>query len=41
MALYGAICILQTIWVPLCIVIAVMAIIGGVVIGARWLTNRW
>lgn len=28
-ALYGAICILQAIWVPLCITIATVAIVGG------------
>lgn len=36
MALYGAISIIQSIWVPLCIVLAIVVAIGGV----GWVIHR-
>lgn len=36
MALYGAIAIIQSIWVPLCIVLAIVVTIGGV----GWVIHR-
>lgn len=41
MALYGAIAIVQSIWVPLCIVVAIVVTIGGVGWAIHRRIRRW
>lgn len=40
-ALYGAVIIISTIWIPLCIGIAVIATVALAIGIFRWRTGRW